>query len=402
MLSWKYLVLLGAGTLGLATWAGYRSERDQVMETAAGQPVASESPVRRADAPKSRGNPVDKLKELRQRAGRTSLSAAESAAAWQIIRNFSAAEVQAFLEENSKEPLNTNNDLLGMLFFRWGQLDPEAAAQAATQPPYNLGQYCLGFVVTSWADRDPEAVLRWAAKGDLNVQYLAGDATGRVLVQQDPASALDKVKDLFPMAIRGVASALAGRTDDTEESRRAVLSRLAGLTDQGVLSAYLSRLMSRVGNDPQLSADKLLAELEQASLPEEQMARAKARLQSSPVPYGIPEEPRKPQESVDTKLPLEAQKATYTNWANNAPEKAAAWAAQNNRPDLLTDSLQKQSMRLLRTDWQPGKTDDPAVKGLALQYEAWRKMDSASAEAWLDAMPGDIRKQLSQAAHATR
>ena len=83
MLAWKYRLLLAAGALGLATWLGYRAER-HVMDAAGSRPMTIQSVVRRAMAPKSRTEPIDRLNRIRHSAGRSQPTPRECAECWEI------------------------------------------------------------------------------------------------------------------------------------------------------------------------------------------------------------------------------------------------------------------------------------------------------------------------------
>ncbi|WP_035601418.1 hypothetical protein [Haloferula sp. BvORR071] len=403
MPSKKAIALLAASTLAITTWAGYRAEC-RVMDSAGNKPITLQSVVRRVTAPKARTQQIDKLNELRHRAGHSQPSPDETAAAWKIIRAMSAEDVKAYLEEIPMEPRRRVNEaLISMLFFRWGQLDPEAAAEMAGQPAYN-NLYTIAFVATAWADHDPEGAMRLADKSGRGfVQQTVGNAVGKMLVQQDPATALERAIAEFPAtAVNGVAKALADRPGETEESRRATLLRLAGLTNNGqALTYYVRALASRVATNPELS-QSLLAEIDRSGLPEERLAEIKNDLKYS---FYRHEPPVKITE-VDSSLPEARQNATYSSWSINEPDKAIAWAAQNGRADLVENAVKQQSMSLLRTNWQPGVRDErgsPYVKGVIQQYEAWRKLDAAAAETWLKTMPSDMRKHLSSSPNdATR
>lgn len=398
MLSWKYLLLLAAGTLALATWAGYRLEC-RVMDSAGSKPVTLQSVIRRVTAPKARTVQVDKLNELRHRAGRMEMSSREAAAAWEIVRGFTVEDVKACLEEIPAEPYRSANDtLVNMLFYRWGQLDPEAAAQLASQPPYTERFACLNSVATSWAQRDPEGALRWASKIEPgSAQTVVATAAGKVLALQDPATALDRALSEFPCSLGGVAMALAADPRNTPESRQELVRRLMELPDQKPLRMCLNRLQWRARVDPELGRS-LVGEMEQLGLAEDQMARFRDSLN-----FLRPYEPQKTIEGVqgvDAQATAAAQKSHYRNWVTREPEKAAAWATQNQRADLVAELVKEQSMSLLRTDWQPGavnRNGNPWIKGVTVQYETWRKLDSAAAQAWLKTMPTDLRNHLSPA-----
>ena len=397
MLPWKYRLLLGGGTLALATWVGYRAEC-RVMDSAGSKPVTFQSVVRRATAPKARTEKIDKLNEIRHRAGRTEISAAESAAAWEIIRAFTVEDVKACLEEIPATPRReVNETLMSMLFFRWGQLDPQAAAEMASQSPYRENRRAIAAVATAWADRDPEAALRWAAKSDsYDAKGTMGSMAGKMLAQQNPATALDRALAEFPFAAGNVALSLAMRTDDSEESRKAVLLRLVAQPDKRLLERYVTGLSRRAASDPEL-ASAFVAELERAGVEHSELASIQESLKAGIRRYERQEFPTV-ERGLDANLPVEQQKADYATWSYYEPEKAVAWAAQSGRADLVSGVVKRQSVELLRSNWQPGQGDQDSGRGeqrLVSQYETWRKLDPATAESWLKTMPADLRNHLS-------
>ena len=403
MLAWKYRLLLAAGALGLATWLGYRAER-HVMDAAGSRPVTIQSVVRRAMAPKSRTEPIDRLNRIRHSAGRSQPTPRECAECWEIIRGFSVDDVKAGLAEIPQTPAReVNGMLIGMLFFRWGQMDPETAAREATQPPYDENYMAIASVATAWADQDPEAALRWAATVESRlVKNSIGNTAGKMLALRSPAEAVKVLTDL-PVARNGVIAALAGEASGTEEARRKLISQLAALPDPSMLQQYLRQLgWTLAYNDPE-AARSLIGEVERSGIPEEDIARVR----STVLTYAgrtAAEKTADWMQQFDAKATPEEQQSHFSQWAVNEPEKAAAWASQKGRADLVAEVVKKNSLGLLRSDWQPGvreSSNSPWVKGVLTQYEAWRKLDATAAAAWLQTMPTDIRNHLSQD-HATR
>ena len=403
MLAWKYRLLLAAGALGLATWLGYRAER-HVMDAAGSRPVTIQSVVRRAMAPKSRTEPIDRLNRIRHSAGRSQPTPRECAECWEIIRGFSVDDVKAGLAEIPQTPAReVNGMLIGMLFFRWGQMDPETAAREATQPPYDENYMAIASVATAWADQDPEAALRWAATVESRlVKNSIGNTAGKMLALRSPAEAVKVLTDL-PVARNGVIAALAGEASGTEEARRKLISQLAALPDPSMLQQYLRQLgWTLAYNDPE-AARSLIGEVERSGIPEEDIARVR----STVLTYAgrtAAEKTADWMQQFEAKATPEEQQSHFSQWAVNEPEKAAAWASQKGRADLVAEVVKKNSLGLLRSDWQPGvreSSNSPWVKGVLTQYEAWRKLDATAAAAWLQTMPIDIRNHLSQD-HATR
>jgi hypothetical protein len=403
MLAWKYRILLGAGTLGAAIWLGYSAER-HVMDAAGNKPVTIQSVVRRVMAPKSRTEPIDRLNRIRHTAGRSHPTPRESAECWEIVRGFSVDDVKAALAEIPQTPSRAVNEMLiGMLFFRWGQIDPETAAREATQPPYGENYSAIYSVATAWADRDPEAALRWGATVESQLaKNVIGNTAGKMLALRNPEDAV-KILENFPAARNGVIATLAQEASGTVEARRKLISQFAALPDPSRLKQFLQQLgWTLVYNDPE-AAQSLIGEVEQAGLSPEDIAQVRSRVLSYQRRTAA-EKTADWMQELDSKATPQEQQTHFSQWAVNDPEKAAAWASQKGRTDLVAEVVKKNSLGLLRSNWQPGveeSSNSPWVKGVLVQYETWRKLDATAAEAWLQTMPTDIRNHLSQD-HATR
>lgn len=397
MLSWKYRILLAAGTLGLAAWFGYSAER-HVMDAAGSKPVTIQSVVRRAMAPKSRTGPIDKLNQLRHIAGRTRPTPREIAEFWEIIRAFSIEDVKAYLAEIPPPPSHPVNHLLvEMLFYRWTQMDPEAAATEAMQSAYDQGSYAILSVVTAWTARDPEGALRWAAGPDGRGMGFFADRAGRMLVAHNPEHALELAAKEFPWALDSVLDALARRAaGETAESGAKLISQVAALYGPAGLDDYLSQLVFIVAQKDPEKAGLLLDAAGKAGIPEKETQLLRARLAHQEKPWDF-NEAMDAMFGAGSKISEQDQLSYYSNRSVNDTDKVVAWASQAGRSDLIAEGVKKQSIALLRSAWHPatGSSGGHYSKSVLTQYDAWRKMDAPAAEAWLQTMPMDIRTHLS-------
>jgi len=403
MLSGKYRFLLAGGTLGLAIWLGYRGEC-RVMDAAGSKPVTFQSVVRRVLAPKSRTDQIDKLNRIRHGIGRTYPTQREAAEAWEIIRGMTVDDVKACLAEIPQTPPRPGNEMLTvMLFFRWGQIDPGAAAREASQPPYDQSYSTTVAVATAWTTRDPEGALRWAATvPEGHAKYVVGNAAGRMLVSQNAENAVARASAEFPQVLTGVVVALAQKSGVTAEARRKLISELAELPDQEPLRVYLNRLAQSLWGEGAEKAASLLEEVEQSGIPADVVAPFRDQMKGHMRPkdsLGAIEWMQKPESNTTE----QQQRSYYSSWSANEPDKAIAWASQAGRVDLISQTVKDHSRSLLRSNWQPGGGDfqNSYAKALVPQFDSWRKLDPTAADAWLQTMPADIRTHLSPD-HATR
>lgn len=397
MLSWKNRFLLGGGTLGLAIWLGYSAER-HVMDAAGSKPVTLQSVVRRAMAPKSRTEPIDKLNRLRHAAGRNYPTTRETTEFWETIRALGIEDVKACLAEIPQKPARAVNDLLvQMLFYRWAQMDPEGAARVAMQSPYEETYTPILSVATAWAARDAEGALRFAMTlPDSTGKNMFGNTAGKVLASQDPGNAVARASAEFPIALYGVISFLASTSGETEEARMKLFSQLTALPDRKGLKLYLHQLS---WGDRE-KARATLDEADRAGVPAEEIRQARETLER--YSNHNSQERIEALQADGSEEGAKQQLNLFLNWAANEAEKATAWASQAGRVDLVAETVKSQSASLLRSNWQPaaGLPHNPYVKGVLTHYDTWRKMDATAAEAWLQTMPTDIRKHLSPD-HAT-
>jgi len=408
MLSWKYRLLLCAGTLAAATWLGYRAEH-RVMDSAGNNPVTFRSVVRRVMAPKSRVASIDRLNELRHLAGRSELTPREHAECWSIVRGFSVQDVEACLAEiPMKPPRVVNERLVSMLFFRWAQLDPLAAAEAAVGPAYQpegtiYASYSnMASVATAWAAKDPEAALRWAAANDSPLaKNLVGGAAGKMMAAQDPDGAMEKATAILPASFSGVVIALAQRSD-TSERRRDLLARLSALPDQQALEQYLNLLAWSPARQGIQDSPAVIEDMEHAGIAPERVATFREMALDSMRSRN----PGVAIEAMQESAPGTSEKDqqyTYFSWALTKPGEATAWAVAKSRSDLASNLVQSNSMNLLRSGWIPGNEEpnNYLVQGVVSQFQVWRKLAPEAASAWLKTMPSDIRSHLSDD-HAPR
>ena len=395
-MAWKTKLTLAVATLTLAAWWGYSSER-HVRDDAGSKPKTLRSVVRHIMAPKSRSAAIQRLNELRHAGGRTGLTTAQAAECWQIIRAFSVEDVKAYLADLPAIPGRFVNDtLVGMLFHRWAQLDGAAAVEAASQPPYKDDRNAIYSAAAAFVERDLDAAMRWAATKDDDLKRMMSGYIGRLLALQDPLQALARADAGCPFAREAVLRTLFQQMGGTPESRREFFALTAGKISPQEWNSCLRQITyTRSGKEPQENL-ALVEEFKAAGVPAEQLES----FQKDILRYSAYDNAEKNLDWMlrpDSNVPEKQQVDAYATWAVNEPEKAVAWAARNNKADLIAGTVKKQSLQLLRSNWQPGVNEGFWAMGVRTQFHAWQQQQPADANAWLQSMPGDLRTHLAPA-----
>jgi len=404
MTGWKSKLALVAGTLGVASWLGYRAECRNL--DAARQPDSfTRSTARPVLATRTRAESIDRLNTLRRVAGRWSLAPREEAQCWEIIRGFSVDEVKAYLAEIPENlHLQANLVLAGMLFYRWGQLDPEAAMKEALKPPYAEAQYYQS-VVAAWMGRDLEGIMRWAkANGSEAIKRNVGNAAGRLLAFQDPETALARATAEFPSAVDGVLFALALQMSDSEESRRKFFALLASREDPKERKRCLASLASAPAYIGRRVPIEMVAELEASGAPPDQVDFFRNELERQAI-FQNPQEALERMSLPGSDTPRDRQLSAYANWLAHEPEEAVAWAQNHGKVDFIAETVKTRATQRIAGGWQPGGEErDSSWDRFTLdQFSAWRKLEPSAAESWLQTLPSEIRDHFNASSYdATR
>jgi hypothetical protein len=404
MSGWKSKLALVAVTLGVAAWTGYRSERRGM--DAAGKPATTfRSVVRHAMAPKSRTDAIDRLNALRHAAGRSQPTPQEMKQCWEIIRGFTVEDVQAYLAEipdGVKRP--ANRALISMLFYRWAQMDPEAAMNAATQPPYAENRDTVYMVAGPWMQRDMAGAIRWAKEsGSGYAKMVIANDVGRMMVMQDPETALARAKAEFPDAVNSVLLTLTDQLRGTKESRRKLFELLAGIKEPRLQRRCLNQLTWSYVEGDRNEALAAVAELEESGLLPEQ-AETFRREASFYAMRNRPQERLEWLMRPESKAEPETQLSAYSNWAADDSGAAIEWAKKNDKIDYLATTVKQMTYAQLRAGWQPDDDSRQHWEDTThRQFTSWREHQPEAAEAWLQTLPGDIRELFTATTdHATR
>ena len=346
--------------------------------------------------PESRSTAIERLNRLRHAAGRGAPTPREAAESWEIIRGFTVEDIQAYLAELPPSSERGGNlGLINMLFHRWGQLDPAAAAKEAMQPAYKENRNLLHTVMVAWADRDLDGMMRWAAADNSDeARRAVSNVAGRLLVVQDPKTALARAAAECPEAASGVLYALAREMSGTPESRREFVELATGKVDPQEWLRCLKQFASICSERDPEGAIGVVSELEGMGLPADQVAAFRDYAVSNSTL-------RSPEAALDqmllpeSNIPPEKQLSAYRNWAASEPEAAIAWAQRNGKPDFVGETVKQRALDLLHTGWQPGVNDEkPWIKGFLTHFDAWKRQQPDAAAAWLQTMPSDVRGRL--------
>ncbi|HEY8962124.1 MAG TPA: hypothetical protein VIM57_07945 [Luteolibacter sp.] len=389
LMNWKSKLVLAVVTLGGGAWLGYRAER-QSGNAAVQQEPASRSSARENVTTRSRIESVDRLNALRRLVGRSSLTPKEEAECWAVIRGFSADEVKAYLAElpvDSRQPVDAT--LTGMLFYRWGQLDPDAAMGEARQPSYAKVPWPQRAILVAWMDRDMEGALQWAAANGPKMKSMVGGIAGRLWAIQNPETALARATTEWPSAVGSVLATLAREMSKSEESRRKFFTLLASRKDPAERTTYLGSLASTF---PDSSVGlKVLAELEESGLLPEQVDFFRKQVER----VGAEQHPQETLEGMlvpGSNTSKDGPLAAYGSWLARRPDEAIAWATNHGRVDFLAETVKKQTVQRIVAGWQPRPGEKDRWGGSTLsQFNAWRKHEPVEAVAWLQTLPSDIR-----------
>ncbi len=170
-----------------------------------------------------------------------------------------AGALPGAVNEAMQLPLSHRNMALGVLFARWAELDPAAAARYAQLLPKSAN---AGFLrrtaLTSWAEKDLPAALAWAQsleKGDARNDSIA--AVAGQLAKRDPNGALKLIAENF--AGRDAANAYDNVFSAwAENDFPAAYAAAQGITDPGMRTrAMRAALNQRVDSDPRMVLEVL-------------------------------------------------------------------------------------------------------------------------------------------------
>ncbi len=359
--------------------------------------------VKRLVTPAAKRAGTDRLEELRQAIGRNFPSRRETAALWSVVRGFSVEEVKVALDALPAEAGRTvNGEIAGMLYYRWAQLDPEAAATAAAARGNDAYQE-VSAVISAWSQSDLDAAIRWAKDSG---SYLARNSVvwpaARRWVAEDPATAVSRARAELPESVSIVLRELFAALPAKPDSRPEILAILRDEIPEDSRERYFNSFTMQAYSLGYAQMDDIAADMADAGWPEESVLKfreANKRFQPMEWPPPVLDSPRPETRPED-------REAAYRRWAVNQPEQAIEWSEARGESGLVSRTVEVFADNLLASNWSPGRDDNGrTLDAVRKQFAVWQRLDAAAAGAWLAAMPGELRNQVINPApedHATR
>lgn len=153
---------------------------------------------------------------------------------WQRVSGFDAGQVRSALSDLRGNEDRPAVEFREMLFFRWGQIDPLAAMEAAgtedgidpgKPPPESCGNTCT--VLSTWLKDDPQVAMDFVASRPalLKCRGPVGYVV-EILLADGAAEALTKAAALSPEILKELVEVTARNAFDDPEVRREYLATL--------------------------------------------------------------------------------------------------------------------------------------------------------------------------------
>ena len=384
------LLCVAVGTAGY--WKGLRIETpvSEVLQTSA--PAAGKSPPAQGRDKEVRDG-RDKRERLKSLLAQPEVSRQASLEAWSIIRGMTMDEVEEALANARSQPDAGQSELQTMmLYFRWAQLDPEAAIHASmTDRNPGFEAAVMDAALTAWMKRDPEAAYRFAVDNK-DLSEVAPMMLARLLVGGGMTTALEKADQLGGELRKRVLKEFATAAGSDEESRRAFLDGLArhGTEQERVYAA--SALVLRWSESDPGAALTATGELEAASKSQSSdiFRRWMQRDPSAAIVWSV----EHPGVLADATRVTAYQRLTSDN-----PEQAAvALAVLEKEPGFLASAVKRLQSTYDREGWSPYGNDTRllAVTTTALRthFQRWQELDPAAASAWKETLPTRLQANL--------
>lgn len=388
---WYFLLALLVG--GGAGWLGWKNEV-RAISGAGAPPLKFRSATRHLLMDRSQKDAFARLNELRHRASWMDLTTAEKRECWEIFRSFSEQQLTAYLEElpldNGKA---ANWTLACMVFHRWAQLAPEAAARASMTPPYSKHRELAFPIIGAWFFNDQESAAKWVnLNGSQDMKIAYERIAGKAIFYQDPEGGLEKAEAIGPEALRAALIVLASKSAATRESRSDYLKLLA---ESGDPMHWFSGTYSLVLAAPEEEVEGLLDDVVDSGIPEDLAKEYRNRLIDRLIRI---DHERAMDWAMSGRSGVSDEKrlTMFETWAGiERWDEAAEWALKSGRTDFISASVSRQANAMLRNGWQMGHQPDFGAD-LPARYQTWQAQEPEAAGAWLGSMPSDMRKFIKE------
>ncbi len=381
----------------VALWiVGYRAgSQDQAPGAAntPGNPGSAGTRRERDEAPPGI-DAAERLKELLHapQDSRTALNQS-----WNIICGLSANEIEdavGWIVQNPREPSAMAH--IAMLYFRWAQLDPEAAlASAQHLPPELSSPLVIDSALTAWMSRDPEAAFRHAeASPEIPDKGSHRKMMAQLLINEG-LSALEKASSYGNEVRKMTIQALAVTANDSDEARQAFLDEVARQGSETEQTEARQALIQQwAALDPRVAMESL----EQIGAPEEEHPKHRESI----FQRWVREDPAAAlswSAEHPGDLPLAERAESYSRWAARLPGQALETLPLLERePGFLEATVKRLQAAYNREGWTPYGSDPQRHAGnraaLLSHFTRWSEQSPAEARLWLESLPTDLRLNL--------
>lgn len=240
---------------------------------------------------------------------------------WEIIRDLGVSDVRGMLHElEARNKDADGNWQMGMLYFRWAQLDPTAALQAATTDHQgNFANDALG----AWMKANPDAAFRWAESSEkFNEEQPQAAWMAKFLADLPPSEALAKARAYSEKTRAATLKLISQNQAETPEGREAFLAEIVrgDLPEAEKTAAMNSFFKSWGARDAVAALDQVatlsIASKQQTELHQQILGTWGRNHPEAALTWMI---------GKSDALPVPKQLIHFRQWTQAAPQQAAAW-----------------------------------------------------------------------------
>ncbi|WP_035601736.1 hypothetical protein [Haloferula sp. BvORR071] len=387
ILSSLLLALAAAGGSWIGYLAGAGPDLAETMWAAREKPTTTREARRdTGHQALSRPNATDVLLKLKSGdpGGSNRLLQAK---AWEDVRTFTAEQCREGLRVTGTGTIEEMSPPgAEMLFFRWAEVDPQAAMGAAMDlsKPFNL-QYARS-VLAAWFKNDPEAAYRWSKSDPRMAKNLrTEEMMGSVLLGEPAESAMAKAM-------------LMG--EGVRERVFCVNGAIAGSSGKEERDAFIKKL-SKFGEDERYAGTRLLLRSWGAQEPREVLDHwDEFSYQDRPGGRPVRDEilgrwgARQPAEAMTwlDENPLPDRQARqldiYSRWVERDSEAAGQWLeGRENAGDyaeLLVKQALSQALNNTMDHFSSKQVTERRDELLRRHYQLWERKQPEAATVWLN------------------